>query len=259
MKSNNNQGVKRFYVYGHYTLESKLFYIGVGKILNTKTLKLKSKYSRAYHFCNRTRFWRNICNKNGVVVKILNEYSTREDALKEEKRLISFYGKRLKGGILCNLSDGGEQGPIGRTFKMSDAQKKLISDARSFTFYVYSSEGEFLKEIKTIKNVAEFCGVTYNAIHSCMKTKNFSKNFFIYKDFKGSKLTYTKEDLNFSSSLCRKVITINTKTEETREHESIASCARDLKVYRTTIQDALKKGFCTNYKIFLKDNQQPSL
>ena len=67
MQSDNNQDIKRFYVYGHYTKETNiLFYIGVGTILNTKTTKVISKYSRAFHFKNRNKFWNNMVNKYGV-------------------------------------------------------------------------------------------------------------------------------------------------------------------------------------------------
>ena len=103
-QSNNNQGVKKFYVYGHYTLEGNLFYVGVGTILNLRVQKPNTKYSRAYHFANRTKYWHNIRDKHGLEVKILSEYYTKEESLLEEKRLIALYKRREYGGTLCNLS-----------------------------------------------------------------------------------------------------------------------------------------------------------
>ena len=38
VQSNNNQRVKKYYVYGHYTNKGLLYYIGVGTILNLKKL-----------------------------------------------------------------------------------------------------------------------------------------------------------------------------------------------------------------------------
>lgn len=49
VQSNNNQIVKKYYVYGHYTNEDKLFYVGVGTILNLKSKTHTQRYSRAYH------------------------------------------------------------------------------------------------------------------------------------------------------------------------------------------------------------------
>ena len=130
-QSNNNQRVKQFYVYGHYTNDDKIFYIGVGTILNFKSKKHSQIYSRAYHFSNRTNYWNNISNKCGVNVKILSEFYTKEESLQEEKRLIEKFGRKcMNNGILCNLSSGGEIGPIGRIFKMSEEQKRKISEIR---------------------------------------------------------------------------------------------------------------------------------
>ena len=119
-ESNNNQREEgKYYVYGHYTQDTGvLFYIGVGTILS-KSNKEKSKYSRAYHFRNRNKFWNSIVKKHGVEVKILFHCASKEISLKEEAKLVEQYGRRcMNQGILVNISSGGEVGPIGRTFIM---------------------------------------------------------------------------------------------------------------------------------------------
>lgn len=253
MQSNNNQRVNKYYVYGHYTDNGQLFYIGVGTILNFKTSKHSQIYARAYHFSNRTKFWKNIANKHGVNVKILSHFNTKEESLQEEKRLIEKFGRKcMNGGILCNISTGGEIGPTGRIFKMSEEQKKKLSDIKSMTLYIYNSQGIFLTEMKTIKATAKYCGVTYNAIHSCLQTKNYSNGYFIFKEYKGKKLNYTKEDLNFKSTLSKKVISEDLEGNIV-EHESISDCARYLKCSRESVRGALKrKGTCRKHKIYLK-------
>lgn len=253
LQSDNNQRVKRFYVYGHYTFEGNIFYIGVGTILNLQTTKLLSRYARAYHFSHRTKFWNHIKNKNGVIVKILSEFYTREEALLEEKRLISFWGKRLRGGVLCNLSDGGEQGPIGHKKPMSEQQKKKLSDIKSSTLYVYDSNGIFIKSLKTIKSTAKFCGVTYNAICSCLNTKNFSNGYFVFKEYKGVLLGYGQKDLIFKSSLSKKVVTENELSGIKIVHQSVADCAAYLKTDRKNLKNAIfSNRICKKHKVYFE-------
>jgi len=252
IQSNNNQRVKKYYVYGHYTLDDKLFYIGVGTILNNSQ-KLKSKYSRAYHFKNRTKFWSHIKNKHGVIVKIIAEFYVKQESLVEEKRLITLYKRRKDGGYLCNLSDGGEIGPIGHNKSMTEEQKLKLSNIKSFILYIYDSNGIFLRSIKTIKETAKFCNVTYNAIHSCMKTKNYSNGFFIFKNYKGEKLNYSKNDLIFKSILSKKVVTENITTYEKILHKSIYDCCKYLKTDRKNLKKAIKdKRLCKEHKIYFE-------
>ena len=256
IQSENNQRV--YYTYAHYTSDTNiLFYIGVGTILNTKTLKEKSRYSRAYHTANRNKYWKNVVNKHGFRVKILNLFETKEESLFEEKNLISKYGKRINKGLLVNMSDGGEIGPIGRPNPMSEEQKRKLSEIKSLTLYVYNATtGSFLVEIKTIKKTAEFCGVTYNAVHSCMKTKNYTNGFFVFKDYKGELLSYTVKDLDFSSTLSKQV---EIYTEEVSHiFPSIAECARFLKRERASVRQALKKNSkCAGYNVRTISSQDP--
>ena len=247
-----------YYTYAHYTQDTDtLFYIGVGTILNTKTQKEKSRYSRAYHTTGRNKYWKNVVNKHGFRVEILQHFDTKEESLFEEKNLISKYGKRINKGLLVNMSDGGEIGPIGRPNPMSEEQKRKLSEIKSLTLYVYNATtGSFLVEIKTIKKTAEFCGVTYNAVHSCMKTKNYTNGFFVFKNFKGTQLDCTVEDLDFSSTLSKAVQAI--KDEEVFSFKSIADCAKFLNRERSSVRQSIKKGSkCNGYYIRTISSQDP--
>lgn len=253
MQSNNNQRVNKFYVYGHYTNNNILFYIGVGTIRNFKSEKNTVKYSRAYHFFNRNKYWNNIKNKYGVQVKIIQTFKTRQECLDKEKELITQFGRRvLKTGILCNMSSGGEIGPIGVSHIKSESLRKQISDRKSIYLFVYDKNGNFIKKIRNIENVAKFCGVTYNAVHSCMKTKNFTNGFFVFRSDQGNKLSYTYKDLNFKSTLSRKVITIDEDGNKTI-HNSIADCCVYLKTDRKNLKRAIKfKRFCKKHKVMFE-------
>jgi len=253
VQSNNSQGVKKFYVYGHYTNDGRIFYIGVGTKMHLTSKKHSQVYNRAYHFSNRTKYWKNIRAKHGVKIKIISEFYTKEESLKEEKKLIQKFGRKcMNEGSLCNLSSGGEVGPVGRIVIISEAQKKKMSEVRAITLYVYNSFGTFLTELRTIAATAKYCGVTYNAIHSCMKTKCYSNGYFIFKEFKGNSLPYTFKELDFKSTLSKVIISEDSLGVK-KEHVSIADCAKYLNCYRTTVQEALKRdGKCKKHKIYLK-------
>jgi hypothetical protein len=241
MQSNNNQRVKKYYVYGHYTNEDKLFYIGVGTILNLKSKTHTQRYSRAYHSKSKTALWKNVREKHGLKVKILFEYFTKRESLEKEKELIEKFGRRvMKEGYLTNISTGGEIGPVGRIFKMSKEQKQYLSKIKSTTLYVYDKLGKFLTEIETIKNTAKYCGVTYNAIHSCLQTKNYSNGYFIFKEFKGDTLDYTYENLDFKSKLSKKVITRSSVNGLCITHLSLKDASVYLKTDRSNLRKAIK-------------------
>jgi hypothetical protein len=88
-----------YFVYAHYKSDDQNglpFYIGKGK--NKRDL---STY--------RNRFWKNIANKHGYIVKRVKDNLTEEQAWDLEKELIKSYGKLIDGtGCLSNISDGGE-------------------------------------------------------------------------------------------------------------------------------------------------------
>lgn len=251
VQSNNNQIVKKYYVYGHYTNEDKLFYVGVGTILNLKSKTHTQRYSRAYHSKSKTALWKNVKEKHGLKVKILFEYFTKKEALDKERELVEKFGRRvMKEGYLTNISTGGEIGPVNRVFKMSEKQKEYLSEFKSIVLYVYDKEGKYLSTVKTIKSAAEYCGVTYNAIHSCLQTKNYSNGFFIFKDFKGTQLPYTYRDLNFKSTLSKKVITRSVENGLVTTHLSVADASTYLKTDRKNLKKAIKaKRLCKKHYI----------
>jgi len=129
-------------VYRHIRLDTnEPFYIGIGK---TK--------KRAYSIHNRNLYWNRIVKKTSYRVEILFENISWDDAQNKEIDLIKLYGRKdLKTGILCNLTDGGENPPImiGHKFqsgknnsnygkKRSAQTKKKISE--SLRGYVFSEE-----------------------------------------------------------------------------------------------------------------------
>jgi len=94
------------YVYRHIRLDkNQPFYIGVGT---------DSLYKRAYQKSKtkRSEYWHNIAKK-GYEVEILMDNLTNKQAFEKEKEFINLYGRADLGlGILCNLTNGGENPPV---------------------------------------------------------------------------------------------------------------------------------------------------
>lgn len=111
------------YVYGHYKADTnELFYIG------------KGSGRRARQRYGRSEYWKRTVNKHGLVVKILEDGLTDEEAYNREKELIAEVGLNN----LVNFCEGGKgmtstdaqrlaQNPERRK-KLSDALKRLAQD-----------------------------------------------------------------------------------------------------------------------------------
>jgi hypothetical protein len=111
--------MKKWYVYQHIRLDkNEVFYIGIGMTPN---------FHRAFEKNKRNIIWKNIANKTEYKVEILYENLSEVDAKSKEKELIKDFGKIIDGGLLSNITDGGD-GTSG--FKHKDETKKIIKDKR---------------------------------------------------------------------------------------------------------------------------------
>lgn len=108
MKSN-------FYVYIHVKPnDGEIFYVG------------KGKGYRVYSKHGRNKFWKNIVNKYGLDIFILENNLTEEEAFELEEKYIESIGRRdLNTGTLVNMTNGGE-GMMGR--KLSEEHRQKISE-----------------------------------------------------------------------------------------------------------------------------------
>jgi hypothetical protein len=85
-------------VYRHIRKDLDIpFYIGIGN--STK---------RAYSKANRNIYWNNIINKTDYEVEILLDEIEYEYAKEKEIEFISLYKRKIDGGILCNITLGGD-------------------------------------------------------------------------------------------------------------------------------------------------------
>ena len=88
------------------------FYIGIG--LNTK---------RAYSKTHRNAHWNSIVGKTDYEVEILFDGINYEYAKIKEKEFIALYKRKQDGGLLCNLTLGGD-GVLG-IIHTDEAKKKM--------------------------------------------------------------------------------------------------------------------------------------
>lgn len=86
-----------FYVYFHLKEDTgEIFYVG------------KGKNKRAFSGHGRNDYWLKVVNKHGLKVVIVKESLTNEDACELEKQYIKEFGRSDNGGILVNMTDGGD-------------------------------------------------------------------------------------------------------------------------------------------------------
>lgn len=91
------------YVYQHIRLDTdEVFYIGIGSDTNGEFVRANNVRDR------KNRYWNNIVNKVGYRVEILTDGINWEDACEEERRLIKRYGRVSDGGVLTNITEGGD-------------------------------------------------------------------------------------------------------------------------------------------------------
>jgi hypothetical protein len=92
------------YVYRHIRLDkNEPCYIGIAKEDN-------GLYRRANAIkIGRNELHQNVVNKTSILVEIVLDDLTWEEACEKEKELIKLYGRKdQETGVLCNLTDGGE-------------------------------------------------------------------------------------------------------------------------------------------------------
>lgn len=88
----------KFYIYFHINpLKNEVFYVG------------KGKRRRAYSKHGRNKWWKNIVNKYGYIVDIIESNLHEKESLKREIFYIKQIGRKDLGlGTLVNMTDGGD-------------------------------------------------------------------------------------------------------------------------------------------------------
>jgi len=119
-----------YYIYRHVRLDkNEPFYIGIGKKKHYDYSKpcMSNDYSRAFSKKGRNTYWKNIVNKSAgkYNVEILLESNDYVFIKRKELEFIDLYKRNCDGGILSNMTMGGE-GTLGHTPKRTNSWKPII-------------------------------------------------------------------------------------------------------------------------------------
>ncbi|MGI9138481.1 MAG: hypothetical protein ACR2IM_05525 [Sediminibacterium sp.] len=113
------------YVYRHIRLDkNEPFYIRIGS---------DNVYKRANTTKGRNKIWNDIVNKTDFDVEILLDNISWEQACKKEIEFIKLYGRKIDGGILSNITKGGD-GVLGlKNNKLIERNKSGIWKGKKHT------------------------------------------------------------------------------------------------------------------------------
>lgn len=200
------------YLYRHIRLDkNEPFYIGIGS---------DTEYKRANSNHNRTKYWKNIISKTQYRVDIVMDNLSWEEACEKEKEFIALYKRKCDGGILCNLTLGGE-GVYG--LKHSDQSKQLMSIQR---------KGRKQSEETIIKRAKKLSGI--NNPNYGKKIPDYQKEIIAAAQ-RGRKKSDLEKEAIYSKTR-KKVLDLNTNII----YSSINDAAKAFNVYSTTMSRWIK-------------------
>lgn len=123
----------QYYVYLHLTADEEIpFYVG------------KGSKNRAYVHSYRSKHWRSIVDKHGLKVEFIAKCLNEIEAFYLENFFIKLYGRKERGGLLVNQTDGGE-GQSGAivTDEKRELMRRLI-------------RGKILKQVNAEQLIADY-------------------------------------------------------------------------------------------------------
>lgn len=127
-----------YYVYAHHLPDGTIFYIGKGK---NKRIFSKSGRSEWWH-----RITKKYYGKGFPVYSKLIENVSENEAFSKEKELIQLYGRKdVNGGMLINMTDGGD-GPSGH--KHTIKSRLLMSNKRKGAVFSDDHKNNLSKSAK---------------------------------------------------------------------------------------------------------------
>lgn len=201
------------YVYSHTRVDTgNIFYIGIGS---------DKRYSRAFDKKGRNQYWNNIIKNTEYTVTILLDGLTWEEACKEEVSLIQKLGRKNDGGILSNITEGGEGFKSNHSQKTKDQirdfykgksyediygeerantqrvnrskgvaevwqnrslqERKAIAQKNSKPILQYTKDGTCIQEWISASEVERIYKISGTAINNCLKGRTKTSGGFIWK------------------------------------------------------------------------------
>lgn len=155
-----------YYLYRHIRLDKEIpFYIGIGTIYKGKSDG--QIFKRAYSKSNRNNYWKNIVKKHGYYVEILFKSTNKSLILQKEVEFIDLYKMASEGGILCNMTSGGEE-----NFHRTEEQKRYGKyNPASQPVLQYNLNGEFIDKFDSITEASKATCISIGKISNCVCLK----------------------------------------------------------------------------------------
>lgn len=246
----------KYYIYLHYNSKSPLpFYVGMGKLK-----KVGFPFSRAYNVTSRNFLWKRYYKKYGLKVKILNYFSSLEDCLKEETRLITLYGLIFDStGVLCNLIRENKE------FKKFSLEplKKHYEKIKKPT-YQYSLDGKFLKKFESLTEASIVTGLKCSDIRDAILGRKHRCSNFLWSyeklEFCKSYKELKKRSRKTNQLKSNPIYQFSTDGEFIKEWESSLLASRELKISYSGIRNCIDKANKTSGNFFwsYSKNFQPN-
>jgi hypothetical protein len=154
----------KYYIYAHSNDEYGVFYIG------------KGCGRRLYQTNNRSVFWKNIAQKYGYTVAILEESMEEDEAYQRECYWIKHHKDR--GQCIANFTLGGDGVSVEHRWwndKISEALKgrKAKTGAESYSYKDFADEDLlrqlYEKEGRSTVYIADLLSVSYTTVWSRLK------------------------------------------------------------------------------------------
>lgn len=143
-----------YYVYQHSTLDGVPFYIG------------KGSKNRAFVSGYRSKHWQGIVKKYGLVVSFIAKNLNEIEAFYLENFYIRLYGRKQKGGLLVNQTEGGE-GQSGAI--VSDDRKELMRRLIRGKILKQVNKEQLIKDYQRLLNLRAVCDLHGICIATAMK------------------------------------------------------------------------------------------
>jgi hypothetical protein len=155
----------KYFVYTH-SIDGIIFYVGCGKIRPRKprsSYSFRLQHERAYAIAKRSTHWKEFVKGRHIVVQIVADGLTMNDAYAKETELVVKYGRiDLGSGSLVNKTDGGNKG------------KKNCKNECIIRVVQMDLDGNTIKVWNTVKSIQEVTGFLRTNVIKCCRKKQIT-------------------------------------------------------------------------------------
>lgn len=244
--------MNNYYVYGLFDKNDECFYIGKGRerrMFNHRKDFKANRITNYFLYCKL----KSLQNKNeDFKEKIILNNLSESDALKEEIILIEKYGRKINGGILCNVMEGGNQPPSAEDIKKIYGEeffkKSKQKQSKTFLKTCYDKGLKYKEKIEQLlsngllmKDVALELNLNPNTISKWIKLYNIKYDYTKKRELEKERLRKYRE---FNSKKVQKTaytyVVVTPENEEITTNKLVLFC-RERKVDYRSLRNTFNK------------------